>query len=69
MTWPEIAVYKNKFTNFDKTSVVWLSEKTRTRLTHTGADPGFLDWGFKLAEGVRFVQFDQFFLNFPMKMK
>ena len=29
-----------------------------------GADPGFLDRGFKLAEGVRFVQFDQFFLKF-----
>ena len=25
--------------------------------------------GFKLAEGVRFVQSDQFFLKFPMKMK
>ena len=37
----------------------------------SGADPGFLDRGFKLAEGggVRFVQFDQFFLKFPMKMK
>ena len=29
-----------------------------------GADPGFLDRGFKLAEGVQFVQFDQFFLKF-----
>ena len=26
-----------------------------------GADPGFLDRGFKLADGVRFVQFDHFF--------
>ena len=31
------------------------------------ADPRFLDLGFKLAEGVRFVQFDQFFPKFPMK--
>ena len=37
--------------------------------TCSGADPGFLDWGFKLAEGGRFVQFVQFFLKFPMKMK
>ena len=36
---------------------------------HTGADPGCLDRGFKLAAGVRFVEFDQFFLKFPMKMK
>ena len=37
----------------------------------SGADPGFLDRGFKLAGGggVRFVQFDQFFPKSPMKMK
>ena len=39
------------------------------KIDKPGADPGFLDRGFKLAEGVRFVQFDQFFLKFPMKMK
>ena len=27
----------------------------------SGADPGFLDRGFKLAEWVRFVQFDHYF--------
>ena len=35
--------------------------------TTSGADPGFLDWGFKLAEGVRFVQFDQFFSEIPLE--
>ena len=32
---------------------------------HAGADPGFLDRGFKLAEGVRFVQFDHFVSEMP----
>ena len=35
----------------------------------TGADPGFLDRGFKLAEGVRFVQFGQFFSEIPNEIE
>ena len=38
-------------------------------VTYLGADPVVLDRGFKLAEGVQFVQFDQFFLKFSMKIK
>ena len=35
-----------------------------------GADPGFLDRGFKFRKGgVRFPSFASFFLKFPMKMK
>ena len=36
-----------------------------------GADPGFLDRGFKFGKGggVRFPSFASFFLKFPMKMK
>ena len=34
-----------------------------------GADPGFLEWGFKIVAGARFVQFGQLFLKFLMKMK
>ena len=35
----------------------------------SGADPGFLDRGFKFAEGVRFDHFAYFFTKFLMKMK
>ena len=38
-------------------------------VVYRGADPGLLDRGFKWGGGGRFVQFDQFFLKFPMKMK
>ena len=35
------------------------------RVLPAGADPGFLDRGFKLAEGVRFVQFCLIFPEIP----
>ena len=36
---------------------------------YTGADPGFLNWGFKFAERVRFDHFTHIFSEIPMKMK
>ena len=48
---------------------MWLMRPAQTQISLAGADPGILARGFKLAEGVRFVQFDHFFLKFPMKMK
>ena len=43
--------------------------KKKTMINGARVDPGVLDREFNLPEGRGFVQFDQFFLKFPMKME
>ena len=42
--------------------------QTCTPAKFLNIDPGFLEWGFKLIKGVRFLHFTSFFFNFSMKL-
>ena len=45
------------FLHSKKRTISQLFHNFQIHMVSSGADPGFLDRGFKLAEGVRFVQF------------
>ena len=61
LEWVPCILYQkrcNKFYHF----------QTCTPAKFLNIDPGFLEWGFKLIKGVRFLHFTRFFFNFSMKL-
>ena len=65
---PSILLWFLQSTNKNTSCMFWWqSSIIITELPR--ADPGFLDRGSNYLKQVKFVQSDQFFLKFPMKMK